>query len=69
MLIGKVKMQLVTIQQAARITGLAVDTIYKMKSQRRIPCVKLGGRLLFDPAELDKWIKQHTIMPMPERRY
>ncbi len=61
-------MGLLTIQQAAQVTGLSPHTIYKMVSQRRIPYVKLGGALRFNPDQLDQWIKQNTVMPMPEKR-
>ena len=60
--------RLLIIEQAAAYTGLSTHTIYKMVSQRRVPFVKLGGALRFDPVELDKWIKQNTVMPMPEKR-
>ena len=60
--------QLITIEQPAQQTGLSVHTLRKMCSQRRIPHVKLGGAVRFDPGELDKWIKQNTRMPMPEKR-
>ncbi len=56
-----------SIAQAAVYTGLAVDTLYKMVSQRRIPYVKVGRLVRFDMALLDTWIKQHTVMPMPEK--
>ncbi len=62
-------MGLLTIQQAAKHTGLSTHTLYKMVSQRRVPFVKLGGALRFDPNKLDQWIKQNTVMPMPEKRY
>ncbi len=61
-------MGLLTIQQAAKYTGLSTHTLYKMVSQRRVPFVKLGGALRFDPNKLDQWIKQNTVMPMPEKR-
>jgi len=60
--------RILNIKDAAAYTGLAVDTLYKMVSQRRIPYVKLGGALRFKPEHLDQWIKQNTVMPMPERR-
>ena len=49
--------RILNIKGAAAYTGLAVDTLYKMVSQRRIPYVKLGGALRFKPEHLDQWIK------------
>ncbi len=62
-----IKGRLLPIREAAAYTGLAVETLYKMVSHRKIPHVKLGGKLLFDVALLDQWIKQNTVMPMPEK--
>lgn len=61
--------RLVSILDAAQYTGLSVHTLYAMVSQRRIPFVKVGGRSVrFDVEMLDKWIKQHTVLPMPSQR-
>ncbi len=59
--------RLMSIQEAAVYTGLAVPTLYTMVSQRRIPYVKVGRLTRFDVALLDAWIKQHTVMPMPKK--
>jgi len=67
---GDVKMnRLMAVKEAALYTGLSPDTLYTMVSQRRVPFVKLGGALRFNPDQLDQWIKQNTVMPMPEKRY
>jgi excisionase family DNA binding protein len=63
----KIQRRLITIQEAATYTDLAVDTLYKMVSQRRIPFVKVGRLVKFDLAHLDEWIKQKTVMPMPPK--
>jgi len=64
-IVGKHK--LMSIEEAAQYTGLAVNTLYKMVGQRRIPYVKVGSRLKFDVALLDGWLKQNTVMPMPSK--
>jgi excisionase family DNA binding protein len=56
--------RLTDIEGASAYTGLSVHTIYTMVSQRRIPHVKLGKRVMFDLNLLDRWIEQNTIMPM-----
>lgn len=61
------KRRLITIQEAAVYTGLSPHTLYTMVSQRRIPYVKVGRLTKFDLGLLDAWIKQHTVMPMPEK--
>jgi excisionase family DNA binding protein len=46
------------IQQTSEYLGFSVQTIYGWTSQRRIPFVKIGGRLRFDRRKLDQWIEQ-----------
>jgi len=60
--------RLVNIQAASEYLGLSVHTLYTMVSQRRIPFVKVGRLTKFDVSLLDKWISQHTIMPVPEHK-
>ena len=60
--------RLLTIKEVAEYTGLSVHTLYTMVSQRRIPYVKVGRRTMFDVGLLDDWLKQHTVMPMPEKK-
>jgi len=59
--------RLIAIQEAAEYTGLSPHTLYTMVSQRRIPFVKVGRLVKFDLDLLDRWIKQNTVMPMPEK--
>ena len=58
-----------TVKEVSEYIGIAVDTIYKMVNQRRIPFVKVGRLVKFDQAALDAWLKQHTVMPMPPKTY
>lgn len=46
------------IQEASEYLGFSSHTIYAWTSQRRIPFVKIGGRLRFDKQKLDKWIEE-----------
>lgn len=63
-----IERRLLTVQEVASLTGLSVHTLYTMVSQRRIPYVKVGRLTKFDLRLLDDWLKQHTVMPMPEKR-
>ena len=60
--------RLIGVQEAARYIGISFTTLYKGVSQRKIPYIKMGKLVKFDPIKLDEWIKQQTVMPMPERR-
>ncbi len=60
--------RLVSIKEAAVYTSLAPPTRSGMVSQHRVPFVKMGRLVKFDLELLDRWIKQHTVMPMPPRQ-
>lgn len=44
---------------AGSYTGLGERYIRRLRSERRIPCVRIGGRVLFDPDDLDRLIEAH----------
>ncbi|MCA9467000.1 MAG: helix-turn-helix domain-containing protein [Nitrospira sp.] len=58
---------LITIQQASLVTGVSVATLYKWVNQRKIPFIKLGRLVKFDPLKLEEWIRTQTVMPMPPK--
>jgi len=60
--------RLLSIPEVARFLGISQSTLYTLVSQQRVPFVKVGRRVLFDPVQLDQWIKHNTKMPMPEKR-
>jgi excisionase family DNA binding protein len=50
--------RLLTIQEVADFTGLAVGTLYHLVSQRRIPVVRLSKRCIrFRNSDLSDWIE------------
>jgi excisionase family DNA binding protein len=61
-----VEKRLLTIREAAEYLGFSVHTIYGWTSQRRIPFVKMGGRLRFDKPTLDRWIEQFALAPIKD---
>ena len=63
-----IKRRLISIRETEEYTGIAVNTLYKMVSQRRIPHVKVGRLVKFDKTLLDEWIRQNTVMPMQAKR-
>ena len=58
---------LLSVREAASYLNISPYTLYTMVSQRRVPYVKVGRLTNFDKGELDKWIKQNTVMPMPPK--
>jgi excisionase family DNA binding protein len=50
--------QFLTVQEVADLLRCKKRTIYDMVEQRRIPFRRVGGRLLFDLAEIIEWTKR-----------
>lgn len=48
--------RLIDIAAAAERLGVSVRYVRRLVAQRRIPYVKFGHYLRFDPVELDAWI-------------
>jgi len=52
---------LVDIDGAAHRLGVPVRHVRRLVAERRIPYIKWGSRLHFDPVELDDWIEAHRV--------
>jgi excisionase family DNA binding protein len=53
--------RLLTINEVAELTGLAVGTLYHFVSQKRIPVVRLSKRCIrFRQSDLSSWIQTLT---------
>jgi len=53
--------RLITAKEAGQYLSLSTDTIYRMASLKKLPYLKMGGRVLFDIKALDHWIERHLI--------
>ncbi len=48
---------LLSARQAASLLGIKLATLRKWTYERRIPCVRLGRRVLYDPEALKRVIR------------
>jgi len=53
--------RLMTAKETSQYLSLSTDTIYRMASLKKLPYLKIGGRVLFDVKALDHWIEKHMI--------
>ena len=53
--------RLITAKEAGQYLSLSTDTIYRMASQKKLPYLKIGDRVLFDIKALDQWIAKHMV--------
>ena len=57
------KKHLLNKTQVAELLGFKIYTIDAWVSQRRIPYIKLGRLVRFNPDEIEKWIEEKRIEP------
>lgn len=50
-------MTLLTVKDVATRLQVKDKTVYAWASQRKIPCVKIGGTVRFDPKEIEQWLQ------------
>jgi len=58
---------LIDITAVADRLGVQVRHVRRLVHERRIPYVKWGHLLRFDPAEIDAWITEHRQTTRPRR--
>lgn len=60
---------LMDIQQLADRLGVGVRYVRRLVAERRVPYIKLGHLLRFDPADIDAWIERAKVdETLPEHR-
>ena len=53
--------RLMTIAEVAELLGVTVRHVRRLVAERRIPFVKWGHLLRFDPDEIEAWTAQHHV--------
>jgi excisionase family DNA binding protein len=61
--------RLIDIAGVAEQLGVSVRYVRRLVSQRRIPYVKLGHYLRFDPAQIDAWIDGSRVSELELGRF
>jgi excisionase family DNA binding protein len=56
-----VRPALMNIDQVAERLGVSVRHMRRLVAERRIPFVKWGHLLRFDPDEVDRWIEECAV--------
>lgn len=55
-----------TIEEAALLTGYKVKGIYDMTSRKTIPHYKRNGKLYFKKEELEAWMTENRVLTQDE---
>ena len=59
--------RLLNITQVADHLGVNVRHVRRLVYERRIPFIKWGHLIRFDPADVQRWMKENTV-PLPSTR-
>ena len=58
--------KLLNIEEAAALLNISVKTIYGLTCAKKVPYIKIGARVLFDPDEIKAWIESQKVKPICE---
>ncbi|MHB1447069.1 MAG: hypothetical protein ACYCZV_15650 [Acidimicrobiales bacterium] len=64
----RVRRPLLDARGAGAYTGLGERYIRRLRAERRIDCILIGGRLLFDPEDLDRLVDVHRVTALARDR-
>lgn len=53
--------KLLSIDEVAEHLRLKKPTIYQYVSLKKIPYIKLGNRVFFNPAKIDDWVEKKSV--------
>jgi excisionase family DNA binding protein len=60
--------RLLSIDEIAEHLGVNVRHMRRLVAERRIPYVKWGNLLRFDPVEVQRWLITKVVDPLPSAR-
>lgn len=52
---------LLKVQDLVRLTGFRKTAIYQMVEDGRIPYLRFGSSIRFDPIAIAAWMREHTV--------
>lgn len=52
---------LLKVQDLVRLTGFGKTAIYEMVCSGRIPYLRFGSTIRFDPIAIAAWMREHTV--------
>lgn len=56
------------VDEAAHFLGVSAGKIRKDLRERAVPHVRIGRRVLFDPARLQRFVADHAVEPLSDER-
>ncbi|MDW3212624.1 MAG: helix-turn-helix domain-containing protein [Ilumatobacteraceae bacterium] len=59
---------LLTVEGLAQHLGVSIRTVRRLVAERRIPYLKCGHLIRFDPDEVNVWLEAQRVAPVACRR-
>lgn len=54
---------LLTVQEVAEMLRVSTATVFRLLNEKKIQAAKVGGQWRVTPAQVDDFLKRHTIGP------
>ena len=58
-----IKKRLLDVSAASHYLSISKSLLYKLAERKKIPIVRIAGRLLFDKEKLDRYIERNSKNP------
>ena len=55
--------ELLNISETAKLLNISTSSLYRLTSHRKIPFIKIGSRVIFQPDKIQAWIEERSIKP------
>ena len=52
---------LLSISETAKALNISVSSLYRLTSQHKIPHIKIGSRVVFQPDKIDAWLNSQAV--------
>jgi excisionase family DNA binding protein len=59
--------RILTIEQAAEISGMKVNTMYTLALRRSLPSIKIGKMRRIRESDLQAWLNSNRVEARPQR--
>ncbi len=53
--------ELLTIPETAKVLKISTSSLYRLTSQRKIPFIKIGSRVIFQPDKIQAWLEDRAV--------
>jgi len=63
----RLQKSLLDINGLAARSGVSTRFVRRLVAQRRVPCLKIGRLVRFDPVEVERWIDAARVVPARPR--